>query len=615
VSLRPPMRVRLPDRHVERPVDVAELTARPAFTAAVGELAGRLGQPPDAVAVEVAGCLDELDASLDPAATAVWLRFGAWLLRAYDIVADENALEQLRRLDRRHSLVWLPSHRSYLDLWVLPRVLSSRGLSPAYGLGGANLDFFPFGTIARRTGTVFIRRSAQDDPVYRFALRSYVGQLTRNGVNLLWSIEGGRTRTGKLRPPRYGLLRYLVDAVAAVDGPEIYIVPVSIVYDQLHEVASMTAEALGSGKHPEDIRWLVRLARQQRRRLGHVYLDVGKPIPLRERLAALGQEPGSAEQNVERLALEVSHRINRATPVTLTAVVTLALLAADRALTLDEVLGTVAPTARYLQQRQWPVAGGQTPTDRNGIRRTLGELEASGTVTLYDGGNESVWKITPGQHLVAAFYRNTAIHVFVNRAIAEVALLAAAIDPDQRDPRVAAYRAALALRELLKFDFFFAGRDEFGDEMRAELTLIEARWESPDPPADNPGGQVRRWLEQTSPHVAHLVLRPFLDAYLVLAELLVARDVDETVDEQELLEECLRVGRQWLLQRRVAGDESVSLELFRTAVRLARHRRLLDPGDPDLPVRRQAFADEIRSRIHQLTVIADMAHRAAQAVR
>ena len=47
------------------------------------------------------------------------------------------------------------------------------------------------------------------------------------------------------------------------------------------------------------------------------------------------------------------------------------MLAADRALTLDEVLATVAPMAGYIESRRWPVAGAANLTDRATIRRTL----------------------------------------------------------------------------------------------------------------------------------------------------------------------------------------------------------------------------------------------------
>jgi glycerol-3-phosphate O-acyltransferase len=596
---------KLPSRDVDRPVDIDALAGDPGFTDALEDLAGRIGRDRVEVAANARGCLDELSASFDPVAVGAWRRFGTALTRAYDVIADEAALAELRELDRAHSLVWLPSHRSYLDLWVLPAVLAARGFAPAYGLGGANLNFFPFGTLARRTGVIFVRRTVADDAVYKLVLREYVGQLARNRVNLAWAIEGGRTRTGKLRPPRYGLLRYLTDAVEANDGPEVLMVPVSIVYDQLHELASMTAEARGMPKSPEDIRWLVRFARQQSRRLGHVYVDVGEPVRLRERLASYGAEESTSGHTVERIALDVCHRINRATRVTPTALVTLALLSADRALTLDQVISTIEPTARYAAIRRWPVAGGVRLTERNAVERTLAELTRTGIVSAFEGGTDTVWRIAEGQHLIAAFYRNTAIHLLVNRAIGEIALLTAA-EGGTDDPR-AAYEAALALRELLKFEFFFAAREEFGEEMRAEMSIIDPEWETRNASAGQSGVQARRWLEQARPHVAHLVLRPFLDAYLVVAERLAAHPAADAVDQDAFLGECLSVGQQWTLQRKLASDESVTLELFRTALRLAGHRDLLGPGDADLTARRRAFAAQVRDATRRLSVIADMA--------
>ena len=102
---------------------------------------------------------------------------------------------------------------------AVPPALVEVGHPPAFGFAGANLDFFPLGTVARRTGIVHIRR------VHRRRARLQVGPAhlhraswSRDSANLIWSIEGGRSRTGKLRPPRFGLLRYVVDAVDEVDG-------------------------------------------------------------------------------------------------------------------------------------------------------------------------------------------------------------------------------------------------------------------------------------------------------------------------------------------------------------------------------------------------------------
>jgi glycerol-3-phosphate O-acyltransferase len=205
----------------------------------------------------------------------------------------------------------------------------------------------------------------------------------------------------------------------------------------------------------------------------------------------LSTEDPEARYAVERVALDVSHRINRAAPVTPTAAVCVALLAADRALTLDGVLETVRPLATYLRQRGWRIAGAADLTDRSTIRRTLQELVASGVLTSYSGGAEAVWGIGSQQHLVAAFYRNSAIHVLILRAITELALLAVARLPDSS--ALTAWDQALQLRELLKFDFFFPRRRELGDEMRAEFVLFNP--EAPSHADEMTQTDAQRWLE------------------------------------------------------------------------------------------------------------------------
>jgi glycerol-3-phosphate O-acyltransferase len=200
-------------------------------------------------------------------------------------------------------------------------------------------------------------------------------------------------------------------------------------------------------------------------------------------------------------------------------------------------------------------------------------------------------------------YRNSAIHVLVVRAIAELALVAVARRRDKAGSN--AWDEALRLRELLKFDFFFARRREFAEELQAELALI-------DPEGGEVGAEVspddaQRWLERLQPHVAHLVLRPFLDAYSVVAEQLAATDAAEEFDEEQFLAGCLRVGRQWALQRRLASEESVSAEMFRTALKLARHRGLVGSDDPALGKRRRDFADELREVRRYVAEIADIA--------
>ena len=599
------------------PQEVTELLADRRFRRAVAEAAAEQGREEEDVRSEVEGYLHEMAAAHDDRTAQGWARMGEWFLRAYDVLVDEDDMQQLRRLDRTHSLALAFSHRSYLDGMVIPNALAARRFSPTYTFGGANLNLPVIGTVASRTGLIFIRRATQEIPVYRLALRSYIRQMVTNKRNLAWSIEGGRTRTGKLRPPVHGILKYLTDAVqgdeADVAGvPDVQVVPVSVVYDQLHEVSLMTEEARGASKTPEDWRWLVRFARLQRNRLGRAYLTVGEPFSLRERVDALAADGITGHAAVERVALDISHRLNRATPVTVTAVVSLALLGADRALTADEVLDTVEPLAAYIEARRWPVAGAADLRDRSTIRRALAELARSGVLTAYEQGTEPVWVIGDDQHLVAAFYRNTLIHILVERAIGELSLLTVSeLGPDAELPPggelEVGWEEAKRMRDLLKFEFFFPGRAGFEDDLRTELGLLVGE-EVTDLTPDG----ARELLVTARPHLAHLVLRPFLDAYLVLADRL-ADLGDSPVDEDALLADALAVGQQWALQRRVASAESISLELFRTALALARHRGLLE-GAEGVGTAREAFAAELRDSVRQVNIIGEIAASTTRSV-
>jgi glycerol-3-phosphate O-acyltransferase len=572
------------------PKDVIEaIQDSPEFRAEVATLASRLELTESEAAERTRAALDGLVASMSP--IAVDLLSGALRpLHAYawDVQADTAGLGRLRDLNRHHALVFLPSHRSYADPLLLADVLAEHDFPRNHVLGGDNLRIWPISALARRAGIVFIRRSFGNDEIYKLALREYLGYLLAKRFNLEWYMEGGRSRTGKLRPPRYGLLAYVAEAVARGRADDAYLVPVAITYDQLREVSAMAAEQGGAAKKAEGLGWLASYARGQLARIGTVHVRFAEPLSLREALGpgCRHDDPDTRRLALQKAAFEVAVRINRVTPVTATALVTLALLGVrDRALTLGQVRGVLEPLRAYLAERGLPHSGDVLRTEA-GMRRVLGALAQQNVVTVYTGGEEPVYAIERGQHLVAAFYRNSAIHHFVDRAVAELVLLSAPADR---------WDEAMRLRDQLKFEFFFPDKSSFGAALGAELEWLDPGWETA---ADG-----RAVLERSEVLVANRVLRSFLDTQLVVAERLAVRLPSLPVVEKEFLDECGGVGQQMLLQGRLHGPESLSRELFSSAVKLAANLDLIDPGREELARRRQAFAARLRDVVARLIMI------------
>ncbi len=224
---------------------------------------------------------------------------------------------------------------------------------------------------------------------------------------------------------------------------------------------------------------------------------------------------------MQKVAFEVAGGINRTTPVTVNSLVTLALLGVrDRALTLDEVRAVVAPVRSYLDARDAPQGEVQLLDREGGLAQVLAALTDAGVVTTYSGGDEAVYSIQPGQHLVAAFYRNSGIHWFVNRSILELAVLFVHEHPSD-NPVLTAWYEAKKLRDLLKFEFFFPDRDTFESELRAEVELLVPEWEWGTPlPTE---GRALNALVETGLFMSHRTLRSFFDAQLVVAERLARR--------------------------------------------------------------------------------------------
>jgi len=570
------------------------ILASPSLRPALGKIARERGSALEDLVAEARDYLKEMVST--PSAFFLDLRAQLdrrlWM-RGYDhdIRHDPAEFERLRQTMRKHPTVLLFTHKTYGDAALPGLLLYLNDLPMLHTFGGINLDFLGFGTLMRRSGGIFIRRSFQDNPVYKLVLRKYVAYLLEKRFPMSWALEGTRSRLGKLMPPRYGLLRYTLDAAHDAGIEDLHIVPFVASFELIRDVEEYAAEQTGGAKKPESLKWLLDYARGVRRPMGSVRVDLGEPVVVK-------RAPSPDDRlAVAKIAFETAVQANRATPLTVTGVMCLVLLGmAPRGATAAELLTFVAVLADWARARGIRLSDALASGDRAAFLAKLDHLARSGLLTRNAEGSVVVYAIEPSRHPIASYYRNTIVHHFLNKAIIELALF------QSEDAGGEAFESAFwaeteRLRELFKFEFFYPPREQFRGELLAELERVDPHWHEH---ATGDGRQRARLTGRLQPFVGHAVLLPYVEAYTVVVELLARLGPGERLDETRCVDRALREGTQAYLLRRVSSAASIGRILFENGYRLAANLGLAGDSTPEAIEGRHALRKELQSLVGRM---------------
>jgi glycerol-3-phosphate O-acyltransferase len=256
------------------------------------------------------------------------------------------------------------------------------------------------------------------------------------------------------------------------------------------------------------------------------------------------------------------------------------------ALTLDQLHHTLQDSLDYLERKQAPMSTSALRLRaRGGVRAAVDALSNGHPITRVDSGREPVWYIASDKEHAAAFYRNSVIHAFLETSIVELALAyARRADGDRME---AFWAQAMRLRDLLKFDFYFADSTAFRANIAEEMAW-HANWEAQVAAG---GDEIDAMLFAKRPLMSDAMLRVFFEAYEIVADVL--RDAPADIGKKELTDRALGVGRQYVAQDRIRSSESVSTLLFATARQVVADQDLIGPA-ADLTERRDAFRRELR---------------------
>jgi len=154
----------------------------------------------------------------------------------------------------KHAIIFLPCHRSHVDYVSLQLICYRLGLALPTVVAGDNLNFPLVGYFLQHAGAMWIRRSFGEDQLYVTLVQAYIDTLLQKGLNFECFIEGGRSRMGKLLPPKFGILSFLLDSVLSGRVDDAMICPVSTQYDKVIEVDSYVSELLGTPKQKENLK-------------------------------------------------------------------------------------------------------------------------------------------------------------------------------------------------------------------------------------------------------------------------------------------------------------------------------------------------------------------------
>jgi glycerol-3-phosphate O-acyltransferase len=545
--------------------------------------AAERGAPLAAVVEEAREDLAEIASRFSPTFVELVRPLFAWFFRRiYDSVElDEEGLDRVKRAAAEAPLVLCPSHKSHVDYLCLSWIFYENGLTPPHVAAGINLAFWPFGRIARSGGAFFIRRTVKGDRVYTAVLRAYVKQLLRDRFPQEFFPEGGRSRTGKLLPPRTGLFSMEVDAWLEGAAQDVLFVPVAVDYEHLMEAGSYARELAGGEKRKEDLRGLWKARKVLGRKYGRLYVQFGEPVSLRrlaeQRLGAgaaslspdevmpspeapprPGPDGGAAGKRdlVQHLANRVAWGISEVITMTPVGLLAAALLSHPRRGI------AAAEVARRVELLRQLAAGGGARFGR-GLERAsadprrpgvladaMARLADEGLVRAEEAAGEVIYLVPEERRTLLDYHRNAVLHRYV-----ALSLVAAALRSCRPAAEPAAVRErARFLSRLLKLEFMYRATADRGGVFEEQVATLERLGA-----AARDGLQLSEGGERDTLEFLADLTRPFLEAYRASAEALTAAfPGDEACDRRSLLRLALDRGRASFLAGRIDHREALS---------------------------------------------------------
>jgi len=472
--------------------------------------------------------VESIRSAMEKEYLAIASNFRWWVIRASDVVlrtiwtrvfsgvdVRTEDIERIRAAMRNGSAVLLPCHKSHFDYILISWVFYEHDLIVPHVIAGANLNIWPISVFLRSVGGLFIKRSFAGERLHPTVFSRYLRELIFRGYPVEFYIEGGRSRSGKLLPPRVGVLGMVFDAAEhRPTDHEVTLLPISLAYEEVAEERAYVREAGGEEKQAETVGQLVKARSVLSRRFGRVYLRVGEPIATSTLVDSGPDQPPWSEreeatrkEQLHRVGEQVVHRIAEVTVVLPTCLCAAALLAHHRRGMLQVVLIERVRRFRAFLARRGAMEAASLEYFDQAIRITLDRLARSKHIAALEHVGERIWSIDPASRIGLEFYKNQLLQYFASAGYVAMAIRAL---PDAPQSRRALFPAMDFLVGLWTREFRFDPELELGQLLDEGLLALaehgaiaeeEGLWRVVDPERM---GEI------------HALFRNFAEAYLLV---------------------------------------------------------------------------------------------------
>ena len=345
--------------------------------------------------------------------------------RFYSGIEVYNA-ERVRQTALNHQLVYVPCHRSHVDYLLLSYVIYNENLAIPYIAAGDNLNIPVIGRILRGGGAFFIRRSFRDNRLYGAIMRAYLLQLVKLGVPLEYFVEGGRSRTGRMLKPRFGMLGMTVDAYIKSQQRPLAFVPVYIGYEKLLEGNAYLGELYGGKKKKESTIGALSAIFRLRGDFGKVTASFGEPIILADLLrqhcadweqqaSQIQHKPDWYQASLQQLGVRIMQGIGRACVVNpINSIATVVLATPRQSIEIEELIKQTdlhhcliraAPCLASIR-----IEGGLDQTE-------IERIASQKIIHIHRHQLGDIVYLKPEDSVLLSYYRNNSLHTLVIPAL------------------------------------------------------------------------------------------------------------------------------------------------------------------------------------------------------